>query len=335
MRRSFERGIGPGRRFSAKSFAPYASPRIPKYWRALSILTCSILAFGVFSCSWPDPERSEQGDRSIVEKAKHEAPGLQGKSSQPTPDSTIAAIKKRGELRVGMQVGYVPFEMIGPGGSLTGFDVDAAELVARDLMVQVKIVRGNWQELIPSLLNGETDVIMSGMTVTSSRNTEVLFTEPVLETGRMFLVHTSHASRFKKFKDLNQQGVFIVSGPSGLGTLSVREVLPNASYREFPDRNGALEEVLQNRAHALIDEEFFIRYASASQSGSLIPRFEPITYERIAWAVRPGDIHWLNWLNNFIGMARHNGRMDELRKKWLHDYFLDIRPKRQSNEVSP
>lgn len=334
MRRYFERGISAGGRFSAKSFSPHTSPRIPKYWRQLSILTSLLLASGVFSCSGPDPERSEQGYRSIAERPRPKVPTLESRGLQLTPDSTIAVIKERGELRVGMQVGYVPFQMIGPGGSLVGFDVDAAELVARDLMVQVKIVRGNWQELIPSLLNGKTDVIMSGMTVTSSRNAEVLFTEPVLETGRMFLVQALHASRFRKFKDLNQQGVFVVSGPSGLGKLSVRRILPNASYREFPDRTGALEEVLQNRAHALIDEEFFIRYASASQSGSLIPRLEPITYDRIAWAVRPGEIHWLNWLNNFIGMAQHDGRLDELRKKWLQDYFLDIRPKGQSREES-
>jgi polar amino acid transport system substrate-binding protein len=223
-----------------------------------------------------------------------------------------------------MQVGYVPFQMTGTDGNPIGLDVDAGEMVARDLMVNLKIVRLSWQELIPSLLKGEIDVIMSGMQVTPTRNAEVLFTDPLLETGRMFLVHKSNAARFQKFKDLNQSGVFVVSTASGLSGLPVREVLSLASYREFPSRKLAVTEVLEKRAHALIDEEFFIRYTSASQPESFVARFDPITYERIAWAVRPGETHWLNWLNNFIGMIQRDGRLDRLKKKWLHDYFLDI-----------
>lgn len=300
----------------------------------LWIVIAIIVGLGVLSCSrGPDP--SETGQSSGSETVTPASPETENMGSPPAPDSTIAAVKERGELRVGMQIGYVPFEMIDKDGNPSGLDVEMAGLVARDLMANVKIVRGKWQELIPALLAGKTDVIMSGMAVTPSRNVEVLFTDPVVETGRMFLVHTANGARFRKFSDLNNPGIFVVAGPSGLGSVSVREALPRASYREFPDRNAALTEVLQNRAQAMVDDEFFIRYAAAAHAGTVVSHFQPITYERIAWAVRPGDFHWLNWLNNFIGMARRDGRLDKLKKKWLRDYFLDIHAGSQKTSPKP
>jgi len=165
------------------------------------------------------------------------------------------------------------------------------------------------------------------MTASPGRNAQVAFTSPVLDTGRMFLVHVKNLQRFKKLEDLNHQGIFVVSGPGGLGEMRIGEVLPEASYREFPDSPSALKEVLAGRAHAIIDEEFAIRLSAATYSDRLGSAFEPITYEPIAWAVRPDDYHWLNWLNNFILIIQRDGRMDALKKKWLHDYFLDINQK--------
>jgi polar amino acid transport system substrate-binding protein len=236
----------------------------------------------------------------------------------------IAAIKQRGELRVGMQVGYVPFQMVGRGGDVVGFDVDTAELVARGLMVNLRIVRKNWQELFPALLDGDIDVIMSGITVTPARNAEALFTVCVLETGRMFVVHGTNAAKLQSFKDLNQPGVFVVSAEGGLGDLNVRDALPRASYREFPNRKLALAEVLEKRAHAVIDDEPSIRMAAATHAGVLVPCFTPITYECVSWAVRPGETHWLNWLDNFIRVLQKDGTLEQLKKKWFQDYFLDM-----------
>jgi len=242
--------------------------------------------------------------------------------------TTLEAIVGRGELRVGMQVGYVPFQMLGNDGTLVGLDMDLASMVARSLRVNLRIVRQTWQELIPSLLEGKTDVVMSGMSVTPERNLQVAFTIPLVETGRMFLVHRSNERAFQNIQDLDKNGIFVVSAPGGLGELRIRDSMPNVSHREFPDRKLALAEVLEKRAQAFIDEEFSIRLACAGQAETFASPFKPLTFEPIAWAVRPGDCHWLNWLDNFIRKINGDGRLDNLKKKWFQDYFLDMRPHR-------
>lgn len=283
-----------------------------------STLLCLFVGLISLSCQRPDSEKKASGPATVEESAA-KPPVLTEADA-----GVIETIRSRGELRVGMQVGYVPFQMPGPKGSLVGFDVDCAEAAARELGVGLRIVRLTWEELIPAVLEGKADVIMSGMTVTPERNLEVVFTAPVLETGRMFVVHRKNADRFKQFRDLDHTEVFVVTRNGGLGKLRLNELLPRAGVREFTETAAALAEVIQGRAQAYIDEEFTVRTEAAKRSDILVGVFTPLTYEPIAWAVRPGDIHWLNWLDNFIRMMHKDGTLENLRKKWMHDYYLDV-----------
>ncbi len=221
-------------------------------WAAY-ILILTFTGLAVFACDKAATEKQEPTKNTTVPE-----PPVENEAERTAALQTgaIGAIKQRGELRVGMQVGYVPFQMVGNQGNVVGFDAELAAMVAKSLNVGLRIIRQNWQELIPSLRDGRTDVIISGMTVTAERNSEVMFTEPLVETGRMFLVHLMNADRFNSLNDLDKQGVFVISVPGGLGELRLREMLPNAAYREFPERSQAVKEVLERRAHAYVDEEF-------------------------------------------------------------------------------
>ena len=47
--------------------------------------------------------------------------------------STIEKILKRGELRVGFESGYVPFEMTDKKGNFIGFDMDYGRRLAKEM----------------------------------------------------------------------------------------------------------------------------------------------------------------------------------------------------------
>lgn len=283
-----------------------------------ALILCVTIGLLSLSCKGPEPQQAQTPTASV------ETPIAQPHRQPDAQPNVIDTIRQRGELRVAMQVGYVPFQMPGPKGSLIGFDVDCAEIAARALGVGLRIVRLTWEELIPALLDGKADVVMSGMTVTPERNIEVVFTEPVLDTGRMFVVHRKNADRFKRLSDLDRGDVFLVTRNGGLGKLRLNELLPKAGIREFADQESAVTEVIQGRAQAYIDEEFAVRMEAAKHSDVLVGVFTPVTHETIAWAIRPGDIHWLNWLDNLIRMMHKDGTLENLRTKWMQDYYLDV-----------
>jgi len=44
---------------------------------------------------------------------------------------------------------------------------------------------------------------------------------------------------------------------------------------------------------------------------------EDLTYEPLGWAVRKGDPDFLNWLNNFLNQAKHDGLYNKIYTKWF------------------
>ena len=102
---------------------------------------------------------------------------------------TLAAIVVRKELRIGLETGYMPFEMRDKHGDIVGFDVDIARQMARKLGVKLTLVDQSWDGIIPALLTGKFDVLMGGMTITEERAKRVDFTDPYFQAGLSVLLN--------------------------------------------------------------------------------------------------------------------------------------------------
>ncbi|MBW2432994.1 MAG: transporter substrate-binding domain-containing protein, partial [Deltaproteobacteria bacterium] len=101
--------------------------------------------------------------------------------------STVEKILKRGELRVGFESGYVPFEMTNKKGQFIGFDMDYARRLAKDMGVKFVPVNTAWDGIIPALMTDKFDIIMGGMTITQERNLKINFCAPYIVVGQTIL----------------------------------------------------------------------------------------------------------------------------------------------------
>lgn len=91
-------------------------------------------------------------------------------------------MKNSGVLRWGADLqGGEPYAYQGEDGKLTGFEVDIANAIARDLGVRAELVQNDWSNLIPSLERGSFDVAMNGLEITEARRARVLFSVPYYE----------------------------------------------------------------------------------------------------------------------------------------------------------
>lgn len=95
--------------------------------------------------------------------------------------SALERVKRSGYLRWGgdLQGGapYVFEDASRPGG-ITGFEVELAAAIARELGVRPKFVQQDWSNLIPSLERGSFDVALNGIEVTPQRVDRVQMTRP-------------------------------------------------------------------------------------------------------------------------------------------------------------
>ncbi|MBR4807080.1 MAG: transporter substrate-binding domain-containing protein, partial [Lachnospiraceae bacterium] len=91
-----------------------------------------------------------------------------------------AATATGGELKVGMEADYAPFNWtqmdnknnaadIQGGGYAGGYDVMIAQKIAEGLGMKLVVVKTEWDGLSPALTSGKIDMIIAGMSPTTER----------------------------------------------------------------------------------------------------------------------------------------------------------------------
>jgi polar amino acid transport system substrate-binding protein len=262
-------------------------------------------------------------------------------------DSTLEGILRRGELRIGLEVGYMPFEMIDKrsglrqkevrhGGfrrkgrqlSLMGFDIDVGIEMAKELGVKPVFVDTLWPSIIPALNLGRFDIIFGGMSVTESRKKKVDFADPFMTVGQTVLLNAKHKGDVTSYKDLNDAKFVVVSKPGTTGEEAVQRLIPKATYETADTEIDGAMRVLEGTADAFVyDFPFNAVFTALHPSDQLIFLDEPFTKEPIAWAIRKNDPDFMKYLNDFLAKIKADGRFDKIYNKWFNssDWFRFVR----------
>ena len=142
--------------------------------------------------------------------------------------STLNAILQRGELRVGMEPGYMPFEMKDKKGRIIGYDVDMAKKMAKEMGVKLKLVPTAWDGIIAGLVTGKYDIIMSGMTITQQRNLKINFADPYVVVGQTMMIRKELAGKIKTAKDLDKPEYTVVTKLGVTGEIATKKFFKKA-----------------------------------------------------------------------------------------------------------
>ncbi|MGD8882448.1 MAG: transporter substrate-binding domain-containing protein [Desulfobacterales bacterium] len=262
-------------------------------------------------------------------------------------DSTLEGILQRGELRIGLEVGYMPFEMIDKrsglrqkgirhGGfrrkgrqlSLIGFDIDIGIEMAKALGVRPVFVDTLWPSIIPALKLGRFDIIYGGMSVTEGRKKLVDFANPFMTVGQTVLLNAKHKNTVQSYKDLDDAKFVVVSKPGTTGEQAVQRLISKATYETVDTEIEGAMRVLEGTADAFVyDFPFNAVFNAMHPSDQLIFLDKPFTREPIAWAIRKNDPDFLKFLNGFLEEIKKDGRFDKIYNKWFisTDWFKHAR----------
>jgi polar amino acid transport system substrate-binding protein len=232
--------------------------------------------------------------------------------------STLEKILKRGELRVGFESGYVPFEMTDKKGNFIGFDMDYARRLAKAMGVKFVPVNTAWDGIIPALMTDKFDIIMGGMTITQERNLKINFSDPYIVIGQTILLNKKHEGTVKSYKDLNDPKYILTGRMGTTGEQAIKRMIPKATYKGFESEAEAGLEVINGKADALVYDLPFCGHLYGSHGkGKTVFLDKPFTYEPLAWAINKGDPDFLNFLNNFLRQSRGDGFYERTYNKWI------------------
>ncbi|MFV0436933.1 MAG: transporter substrate-binding domain-containing protein [Desulfopila sp.] len=234
--------------------------------------------------------------------------------------ATLDDIAKRGKLRVGMEPGYMPFELTNQKGEIIGFDVDVAKRMAKAMGVELELVSTAWDGIIPALLTGKFDIIMSGMTLTQQRNMSINFANPYIEIGQTIIINNKVVDQVRSYRDLNDPKYTVGSKLGTTGEQATKRMIPKAKYVSFETEQEGMLEVVNGKIDAFIyDMPYNVVAIGQRGSDKLTHLDQAFTFEPLAWGVRKGNADFLNWLNNFLHQIKNDGTYDKIYQKWFQD----------------
>lgn len=120
---------------------------------------------------------------------------------------TLDDIRARGELIWGAdREGGGPYVYPDPADPQrsVGFEVELADLLARELGVKPRFFQGNWDNLPAVLGTGQIDIVMNGYELTPARAGMMLATHPYYIYEMVLLAPRDHA-RLKSWEDLRRK----------------------------------------------------------------------------------------------------------------------------------
>ena len=133
-------------------------------------------------------------------------------------DASVADIRARGRLIVGLDIGSNLFSFRDPiTGEITGFDVDIASEIARDIFgapshVEYRILSS--EERTTALQHAEVDIVAKTMTITCDRRKLVNFSTVYLDANQRILAPRD--SPIVKVSDLSGKRVCVARGTTSL-----------------------------------------------------------------------------------------------------------------------
>ena len=231
-------------------------------------------------------------------------------------DAAVAAIRKRGRLLVGLDIGSNLFSFRDPvTGEISGFDVDIAAEVARDIFgdptaVEYRILSS--AERIAALQNNAVDIVVKTMTITCERREKVNFSTTYFTAYQRILA--PRESDIAGPEDLPGKRVCVARGTTSLKT--VQQIDPPPAIVTVVTWADCLVALQQHEVDAVSTDDAILA-GLVTQDPYLHIVGENMAEEPYGIGINLTNTALVRFVNGTLQRIRNDGTWDNLYRRWL------------------
>ena len=227
---------------------------------------------------------------------------------------TVADIKKKGEITVGMLVDFPPYGTMNTSNQPDGYDADVAKLLAKDLGVKLNLVPVTGPNRIPFLLTNKLDLLVASLAITPERAKQVQFSTPY--AAATIVLYGDKKANIKAPADLKGKRVGVARASTQ--DVALTAIAPEGTeIRRFDDDASGMQALISGQVDAI--------GASTTVAAQIAKRVPPNTFEdkfilrqqQMGVAMRPDQAELLKTVNDFVAKNTANGELNKLYQKWL------------------
>src|SRR5882762_9067917 len=226
--------------------------------------------------------------------------------------SSLDRVRKSGELRVGTDATYPPFES-SEGGDFSGFDIDLGRAIARELGVRATYINSGFDGIFPALQNGTFDVVISSVTITPERSASMLFSDPYYDSGQLIVVNQDRQG-IATPDDLKGKTVGVQINTTAQFDLEKKEGVKVAKYNTI---DLALLDLQNKRIDAVVIDAPVAKYMIFQSFHDLKTVGRRFTDEKFGIALAQGSDDLLLEINKALKKIKETGEYDRIHEKWF------------------
>lgn len=244
-------------------------------------------------------------------------PAASAETLSKSPPGTLQSVLQKKVLRIGVSL-FTPWTIQQKDGTLTGFEMDVARQLAKDLNVQPEFRVYEWDKIIPALLSREIDIIAAGIVITPQRAVKMNFSQPYDESGIGLVTNISLTKTFKGPEDLNDKSVIITAVTGTVSEDLARRVFPNSTIKTFPSSEEAIQAVTTGKVHGYVEHEPITTFLALDHAGIVDePLSKPLLKTKAGFAVNKGDSDFIHFLNAWIIAHEADTWLASVHKYWF------------------
>jgi len=237
-------------------------------------------------------------------------------------ETTLEKINRTGVLTIGTRTGSPPFAYINKNNEWVGFTIDLVDQAVKPALdkklgksIKVEKKESTPPTRIPLLSSNAVDLIAGTMTDTPERRQSVDFSITFFLTGAQFLV--KKGSPIKSIDDIG--GKRIAAQQGSTNAKIIREKVPTAQLREFPDQPSAFQALLQGQVDAYTNDGIQLYGLKAKspnpEQWDVVGDF--YSREPYGMAMRKGEEDFKQVVDSGLKQALESGKYFELYEKWF------------------
>jgi polar amino acid transport system substrate-binding protein len=232
----------------------------------------------------------------------------------PAHAQSVADIKKKGEITIGMLVDFPPYGTTDAKNQPDGYDADVAKLLAKDLGVKANIVPVTGPNRIPFLLTNKVDLLVASLAITPERAKQVTFSQPY--AAATIVLYGLKKDDIKSAADLKGKRVGVARASTQ--DIAVTKSAPEGTeIRRFDDDATAMQALLSGQVDAIgCSVTVAAQIAKRAPAGTYENKFN-LVQQAMGIAMRPGQTELEKTVNDFIAKHKADGELNKLYRKWL------------------
>ena len=204
---------------------------------------------------------------------------------------------------------FKPFSYVKKDMTMTGFDVEVGDAIAKDLGLKPVPKRITFKGIVESVKSGRADIAVASHTITPQRAKQVLFSTPYYYSGPQ--IFTRPNSKIKSVNDLKGKEVAAAKG-STYADLAKKYT---NNVKVYDSDITALEALSSGRHDAVITD--FVTGKTAIKDGIKVKGQQLIERSEQAVVVPKDNPGLLKKVNKALADLRKNGTLRKISMKYF------------------